>query len=246
MKPRFTAPLFLLCVLVLTATLAGSIYAKESAPVARHIILIIGDGMQPEYEIAAARYLTGRDDGLSFHAFPYRSFVATWDVTVYNRQAPRYGASPYNPSAINPRVGCDAVPSGKADARRNVPRYACRAPEGPKPHGADSASTATAWATGHKTDTGNIAWLPGDPDRGALTTIAELLRERSGYAIGIVTTVPFSDASPAAQVSHNKSRRNLHAISGEILLTSQPEVVIGGDTPPATGPVICQWRCTMN
>jgi alkaline phosphatase len=235
MKPRFTAPLFLLCVLVLTISLAGAIHAKESAPIARHIILIIGDGMQPENEIAAARYLTGRDDGLAFHAFPYRGFVATWDVTVYNRQAPRYGAASYNPSAINPRVGCDAVPSGKADARRNGPRYACRAPEGPKPHGADSASTATAWATGHKTDTGNIAWLPGDPERGALTTIAELLRERRGYAIGIVTTVPFSDASPAAQVSHNRSRRNLHAISGEILRTSQPEVVIGGGHPVRSG-----------
>ena len=124
MKPRLTAPLFLLCVLVLTATLAGAIHAKESAPVARHIILIIGDGMQPENEIAAGRYLTGRDDGLAFHAFPYRGFVATWDVTAYNRQAPRYGAAPYNPSAINPRVGCDAAPSGKADApEKQSPLY---------------------------------------------------------------------------------------------------------------------------
>ena len=235
MKPRLTAPLFLLCVLVLTSTFAPAIHAKESSPVARHIILIIGDGMQPENEIAAGRYLTGRDDGLAFHAFPYRGFVATWDVTAYNRQAARYGAAPYNPSAINPRAGCDAVPSAKADARRNEPRYACRTPEGPKPHGADSASTATAWATGHKTDTGNIAWLPGDPDRGALRTIAELLRERGGYAIGIVTTVPFSDATPAAHVSHNKNRRNLHAIADEIIRTVQPEVVIGGGHPARNG-----------
>ena len=77
---------------MLAASFANATHAKESAPVARHIILIIGDGMQPENEIAAGRYLTGRDDGLAFHAFPYRGFVATWDVTVYNRQAPRYGA----------------------------------------------------------------------------------------------------------------------------------------------------------
>ena len=114
-------------------------------------------------------------------------------------------------------------------------RYTCRTPEGVKPHGADSASTATAWATGHKTDTGNIAWLPGDPDRGALRTIAELLRERGGYAIGIVTTVPFSDATPAAHVSHNKNRRNLHAIADEIIRTVQPEVVIGGGHPARNG-----------
>ena len=205
-------------------------------PVAKHIILIVGDGMQPENEIAASRYLTGTDDGLAFHAFPYRGLVATWDVTTYNRQASRRGAKPFNPSAIIPRAGCDAAPSGKAASRKEGPLYACRAPEGAKPHGADSASTATAWATGHKTDTGNIAWLPGDPDGGALKTIAELLREKRGYSIGIVTTVPFSDATPAAFVSHNKSRRNLHAIADEIIRIALPEVVIGGGHPARNGP----------
>jgi alkaline phosphatase len=234
-NPRLNLFLTLLCAFVLAASFSDATHAKEGAPVARHIILIIGDGMQPENEIAASRYLTGTDDGLASQAFPYRGFVATWDVTTYNRQAPRYGAAPYSPSAINPRAGCDAVPSGKADARRNGPRYACRAPEGPKPHGADSASTATAWATGHKTDTGNIAWLPGDPDRGALRTIAELLREKRGYAIGIVTTVPFSDATPAAQISHNKSRRNHHAIAEEMIRSVQPDVVIGGGHPARNG-----------
>ena len=237
MKPRLAAPLSLLCVFVLAASFANAIHAKEGAPVARHIILVIGDGMLPENEIAAGRYLTGTDDGLAVHAFPYRGVVATWDVTTYGRQAPHYGAAPYNPSAITPRAGCDAAPSGKATAvsRNNASRYTCRTPQGAKSHGADSASTATAWATGYKTDTGNIAWLPGDPDRGALKTIAELLREKRGYAIGIVTTAPFSDATPAALVSHNKSRRNYHAIADEIIRTAQPEVVIGGGHPARNG-----------
>ena len=222
---------------MLAVSFANAIHAKESAPVAKHIILIVGDGMQPENEIAASRYLTGTDDGLAFHAFPYRGLVATWDVTTYNRQAPRHGAKPFNPSAIIPKAGCDAAQYGKAAAasRKEWPLYACRAPEGAKPHGADSASTATAWATGHKTDTGNIAWLPGDPDRGALKTIAELLREKRGYSIGIVTTVPFSDATPAAMVSHNRSRRNLHAIADEIIRIARPEVVIGGGHPARDG-----------
>jgi len=205
-------------------------HAKETAAVAKHIILIAGDGMQPENEIAASRYLTGTDDGLAFHAFPYRGVVATWDVTIYSRQAP------YNPSAINPKMGCDAARTGNvAASRRGATRYTCRAPEGAKPHGADSASTATAWATGYKTDSGNIAWLPGDPDRGALETIAELLREKRGYSIGIVTTAPFSDATPAAHVSHNKSRRNLHAIADEIIRNARPDVVIGGGHPARNG-----------
>ena len=62
-----------------------------------------------------------------------------------------------------------------------------------------------------------------------------MLRENRGYAIGIVTTVPFSDATPAAQVSHNKSRRNYHAIADEIIRTVQPDVVIGGGHPARNG-----------
>ncbi len=229
-EPLSKISLSLLCAFALAASFVNAIHAKETAPVAKHIILIVGDGMQPENEIAASRYLSGTDDGLAFHAFPYRGVVATWDVTTYSRQAP------YSPAAITPKAGCDAAQSGKAAASRsNTPRYACRTPEGARPHGADSASTATAWATGYKTDTGRIAWLPGDADRGALKTIAELLREKRGYAIGIVTTVPFSDATPAAQVSHNKSRRNHHAIADEIIRTVQPDVVIGGGHPARSG-----------
>jgi alkaline phosphatase len=232
MKPRPRSFLSLLFAVLLAVSFTPASHARDSANVAKHIILIIGDGMQLENEIAASRYLHGRDDSLAFHSFPYRGFVATWDVTTYNRQAPRYGAAPYNPSTIIPRVGCDAFQSGKT---ATAPRYACRTPEGEKPRGADSASTATAWATGYKTDSGKIAWLPGDPDRGALKTIAEMLRENRGYAIGIVTTVPFSDATPAAHVSHNKSRRNYHALAEEILRIVQPDVVIGGGHPARNG-----------
>jgi alkaline phosphatase len=236
MKHRLPLPLSLLLAFMLAVCLAPAGHAKENVPVAKHIILMIGDGMQFENEIAASRYLHGRDEGLAFHAFPYRGFVATWDVSTYNRQAPRYGAAPYNPSAITPRVGCDALQSGQTKVSGKIgSSYACRTPEGAKPRGADSASTATAWATGYKTDAGNVAWLSGDPDQGALKTIAELLRENRGYAIGIVTTVPFSDATPAAQVSHNKSRRNYHAIADEIIRTFQPDVVIGGGHPARNG-----------
>ena len=234
MRPRPASILSRLLALSLAALCAGAAHAGEPAPVAKHIILVIGDGMQADNEIAASRYLFGRDDGLSFHAFPYRGWVATWDVTVYNRRAPRLGLPPYNPSAIHPKAGCDAVPAGKSPAPPGRGRYTCSAPEGGG-QGADSASAATAWATGHKTDTGNVAWLPGDPDGGALTTIAELLRQKRGYSIGLVTTVPFSDATPAAHASRSKSRRNRHAIADEIIRGVRPEVVIGGGHPARSG-----------
>ena len=189
---------------------------------AKHIILMVGDGMNIEHEIATSRYLYGKDYDLSFHKFPYQANVATWDVTTYKH----WSGGVYDPNAINPILGYDPAKGGK------VPY-----PIGPELAGSqayhmakatDSASAATAWATGYKTDDGNIAWLPGDPDGGALKTIAELLREKKGYAIGVVSTVPFTHATPAAHVSHNKNRGNYHAIGEEILTVVKPEVVIGG------------------
>uniref|UniRef100_Q3ATJ6 Alkaline phosphatase n=1 Tax=Chlorobium chlorochromatii (strain CaD3) TaxID=340177 RepID=Q3ATJ6_CHLCH len=92
----------------------------------------------------------------------------------------------------------------------------------------DSASAGTAIATGFKTVDGNIAWERTDSAGGALTTIAETLREDLGYAIGVASTVPFSHATPATFVSHNVSRNNYWDIAHEILFEVQPEVVIGG------------------
>ncbi|MEI6639675.1 MAG: choice-of-anchor I family protein, partial [Chlorobium sp.] len=92
----------------------------------------------------------------------------------------------------------------------------------------DSASAGTAIGSGVKTDGGNIAWQSGDPASGKITTIAETLRADLGFAIGVVSTVPFSHATPASFVSHNINRGNYQDIAHEILFDTQPEVVIGG------------------
>lgn len=110
----------------------------------------------------------------------------------------------------------------------------------------DSASAGTAIATGMKTDPGNISWAAGDPGNGALPNINDLL-QGSGWSVGIVTTVPFSHATPACFVAHNPSREHYRlgsegfeslgpGISEEILLVSRPAVVIGGGHPLSGNP----------
>jgi alkaline phosphatase len=206
------------------AVLAGRHHDRNEA---KHIILMVGDGMNIEHEIAASRYLFGKDMALSFHQLPYQGNQSTWDVSAYKK----YGGN-YDPAAIVPTTGYDPAKGGKKPY-----------PLGPEVLGAmayhttaatDSASAATAWATGYKTDDGNLAWLSGDPsvggnrnNDGSLKTIAEHLRELKDYAIGVVSTVPFTHATPAGFVSHNKSRNNYHAIGEEILSQIKPEVVIG-------------------
>ncbi|MEW5744564.1 MAG: alkaline phosphatase [Nitrospirota bacterium] len=214
---------------------AGHSIAKEK-PAVKHIILFIGDGMQLEHEIATSRYLYGSDYGLAFHRLPYRGHATTWDVSTYDGYANVEGASLYTPSALVPGLGYNPNRGGK----RPFPLDRSRIDDGyflnPR-FATDSASAGTALATGHKTVDGNIAWRAGEPDAtgrrtdpadGALKTIAERLREEKGFAIGVVSTVPFSHATPAAFVSHNPSRNNYYAIADEIIRTVRPEVVIGG------------------
>jgi alkaline phosphatase len=67
----------------------------------------------------------------------------------------------------------------------------------------DSAASATAWATGHKTSNGRLSTAPGTGE--SLVTILELAQAH-GLATGIVTTAELTDATPAALVAHANHR----------------------------------------
>ena len=220
---------------LLAAALIGLSACGRPEPALKHVIFFIGDGMSAQTEIAASRYLYGKDEGLVWHRLPAKAYVATWDVNVYNANARRAGRPPYSRSSFTPVLGYDVKADGPRP--RVGPDAAHRFPAGPA---TDSASAATALATGFKTDSGNIAWLPGDPPLGALPTIAEELRARRGASIGVVSTVPFNHATPAAFVSHNASRNAYYTgyrgykglgIAEEIIFETKPEVVIGGGHP---------------
>ncbi len=203
----------------------------------RHVILVIGDGMQLAHEVAASRYLYGKDNGMAWQKpVSKHGFVTTWDVSAYNKYANILGEAKWTPTSANPLVGYNPELGGTEPYPKQNPAtgYDYFRQNGVWP-ATDSASAAPAMATGIKTDDGNLAWTSGDPANGRLTTIAETLRAEKGMAIGVVSTVPFSHATPAAFVSHNVSRNNYGAIAEEIILQTQPEVVIGGGHP-ATNP----------
>jgi alkaline phosphatase len=206
-----------------------------SAPA--HVILFIGDGMSRESEIAASRYLYGKDNGLAWQMFQGQAYAATWDVTAYNINAAKTRRALYSEFVFAPSLGYDVLREGGRPYPDESSRGADRPLAAPS---TDSASAATALATGLKTGSGNIAWRFGDPQGGGLPTIAEEFRDRQGGGIGVVTTVPFSHATPAAFVSHNTSRSHYYTgyrnykglgIADEIILEVKPDVVIGGGNP---------------
>ncbi|MBN1630552.1 MAG: alkaline phosphatase [Thermoleophilia bacterium] len=95
------------------------------------------------------------------------------------------------------------------------------------PLSTDSASAATAMASGIKTYNGAIGVdISGDP--------VELVSQRAealGKATGVVTTVQWSHATPAGFVAHNTSRNDYAAIAKEMIYSSATDVIMGAGHP---------------
>ncbi|NAZ88537.1 alkaline phosphatase, partial [Kineococcus indalonis] len=97
-------------------------------------------------------------------------------------------------------------------------------PRDPEDTITDSASAASAWATGQKTYNGAISVdVDGDP----LPVLGQLA-EQVGKATGLVTTAQVTDASPAAFFSSTADRGAQDEIARQYLQVTRPDVVLGG------------------
>ena len=87
----------------------------------------------------------------------------------------------------------------------------------------DSAAAASAMSTGYKVNNGSIATTP---DGNTPPTIMKVAKDR-GKRIGLLSTAPIYDASPAAFSVHAKSRRENEWIVNQYLDLA-PDVLMGG------------------
>ena len=94
----------------------------------------------------------------------------------------------------------------------------------------DSAASATALATGHKTYNGRICM---DSTNQRLENIVDRA-EASGKSTGVVTSVPISHATPAGFVAHNLSRHSYPEIATEMITGSAVDVIMGCGHPMYT------------
>jgi alkaline phosphatase len=92
---------------------------------------------------------------------------------------------------------------------------------------ADSAAAATAMSTGVKTYEGAIGV---DLNMDALKNILEVAEEL-GKKTGVVSSVLFSHATPAAFAAHNESRNNFTEIAQEMIYDSAADVIMGTGHP---------------
>ena len=95
----------------------------------------------------------------------------------------------------------------------------------------DSANSASAYATGHKSAVnamGVYADRTPDPlDDPRVETVTSLAQRRQDMAIGIVTNTEIEDATPAAMVAHTRRRTEYDCIV-EQYFAAKPDVLMGG------------------
>ncbi len=91
----------------------------------------------------------------------------------------------------------------------------------------DSAGSGSAMATGDKAYNGVLSV---DTLKKPLETIVDRF-EKEGKSTGVISTVPFSNATPAAFVAHNENRQNYKEIAEEMILRSKADVIMGGGHP---------------
>ncbi len=77
----------------------------------------------------------------------------------------------------------------------------------------DSASTATAIASGHKTASGVVGMNPDGSE--SFKTISEYAKE-NGWKVGVISSVSLDHATPAAFYAHETSRKNMYSISMQL------------------------------
>ena len=87
----------------------------------------------------------------------------------------------------------------------------------------DSAAAASAMSTGYKVNNGAISVTPDGKSPPTLMQIAK----QNGKRIGLISTAPIYDASPAAFSVHAKSRRDNESIVNQYVELA-PDVLMGG------------------
>lgn len=182
--------------------------AEPTAP--KNIIYMVGDGMGFNHVAATNLYESGQ--------------------TRYQVEG--------EPGSVKPVEGGDAVQAYEAPEWNQVSMSTFQDGNSYDPTRAwadhnyvnesftDSAAAGTAMATGAKTKNGMIGVNPaGD----TLKNTSEHAID-NGKSAGVVTSVPFNHATPAAWAAHNSDRNDYHGMAKD-MLDSDLDVIMGGGHP---------------
>jgi len=136
------------------------------------------------------------------------------------------------------RVAARLMSKGIAEGRAfgklamdDMPQMALVATAGSDSIITDSANSASAYSTGHKSAVNAMGVYPdrtADPfDDPKVETISNLVRRRGGMSVGVITNTEIQDATPAAMLAHTRRRATYDEITAQYF-DFKPDVLMGG------------------
>ncbi len=202
-----------------------TVYAESRGP-ARNVILFVSDGAGFHTWTAASYFQHGRLGGQVYDQFPVRTLMTTFPLN--NSREPTGGMVPqvaYDAAAAwnpTPVAGTFKGRGDRIDYGRGFKGY-----EFVRQNYTDSAAAGTALSAGQKTYNSAINWSNDDRP---LRMIGDRVKS-TGRALGVVSSVQVTHATPAAFTCHNRSRNDYVGIGKELLESGLADLVMGAGHP---------------
>ncbi|WNL37752.1 alkaline phosphatase [Halomonas sp. PAMB 3232] len=206
----------------------GSVFATPALAQphgAKNVILMITDGAGIETFRAASYYRHAVLGQEVYDDFDTQVFTATYPLTTATEPTMSdEGKVEFDPAELWSDEAAEGVgfegKLGDYDGYFAGYNYA-------RENFTDSAAAGTALATGQKTYNSAINWSNNDE---RMKHIGEYVVE-SGRALGVVSSVQLSHATPAAFLGHSPSRNEYAALGEEIIDSGLATVVFGAGHP---------------
>ena len=181
----------------------------------KNVIVLINDGAGVGTWDATAYWQYGSRENMPYAQFDH------YAMTTYPLNASK--APTYNDTSLvnyEPEKAWDLTPTGNIKLPFKGYEYLSITPT-------DSAAAGTALASGVKTYNNAINFN----NMGKAVDFISSIAKTEGKSTGVVTSVPFSHATPAAFGAQNISRNNYHEIANQMLSEGKLDVIMGTGVP---------------
>jgi alkaline phosphatase len=196
----------------------------DGSPAARNVILMIADGAGPTTWDAASYYRHGALGHEVYDDFAVHRHMSTNPLNTSTKPTGTAEAT----TSYDPARAWSAVPdSGTYEGSLGDYPNHFAGYDYLRQGVTDSAAAGTALASGERTYNNAINY---DNFGKPLTNIGDLVVE-SGRELGIVSSVQWSHATPAAFGAHNANRNNYAEIAREMVEGGKASVIMGGGHP---------------
>lgn len=203
---------------------ATSIANETTSTPAKNVILLISDGAGMQTWNAASYYRHGALGREVYDKFDVKLFASTYPLNTSTKPTKTTENSvKFDSARLWDIQKSDNTFKGSLG---NYPGY-FQGYDYSRSDVTDSAAAATALASGYKTYNNAINWSNDDTK---LKHIGEYVVE-SGRALGVISSVQWSHATPAGFLAHNNNRNNYQEIAKEIVDSGLATVVMGAGHP---------------